>query len=110
MMKYELDDDGKALKLVVKTLEVGLILTMNAPEKFVKMGAATQYEHLHNTLNNILGSRDNQIVYSYETYQFDDYSKYYSGMFDEKQRALRRESQFPIDMENAYKLGKNLLK
>ena len=50
-----------------------------------------------------------EILYSCDTYQFKDYSKYYAGMWDERQKAEHREQQFPVDMKNAYELGKRLV-
>jgi hypothetical protein len=31
-------------------------------------------------------------------------------MFEEEKKAMHREKQFPIDLENAYQLGKRLIK
>lgn len=45
------------------------------------------------------------IQYVNDTYQFHDYSKYKMEVFSEKEKAKQRESQFPIDCDNARKLG-----
>ena len=50
----------------------------------------------------------NEILYSCETYQFRDYSKYDMNLFSEEQRREHREKQFPIDLKNAFDLGKRL--
>lgn len=50
-----------------------------------------------------------QILFSFNTYQFDDYSKYVCTSFSEKEKRAHREKQFPIDCENAFILGHNLL-
>mgnify|MGYP003312452044 CR=1 FL=1 len=42
--------------------------------------------------------------------QFDDYSKYICGTFNEADKAKQREEQFPKDLQNAYELGQKLLK
>ncbi|MBP5778751.1 MAG: flavodoxin family protein [Campylobacter sp.] len=50
------------------------------------------------------------IAYAFNTYQFSDYSKYVCEVFDEKDKAKYRDTQFPIDLQNAFNLGKKLLK
>ena len=47
-------------------------------------------------------------LYACDTYQFSDYDQYYSGMWDERHKALQRETQFPLDLKQAYELGKRL--
>jgi hypothetical protein len=46
------------------------------------------------------------MLYSCDTYQYKDYSKVDCNMFEEEKKAAQREKQFPIDLENAYQLGK----
>lgn len=46
---------------------------------------------------------------SYDTLQFDDYSKYASSMFDETHKRAVHEQAFPNDLAKAYELGQNLL-
>ncbi len=43
------------------------------------------------------------------TYQFDDYSKFESSLFDEEVKRAHRETQFPLDCQAAFDLGKKLL-
>ena len=50
----------------------------------------------------------NEILYSCETYQFKDYSRYDMNLFDEKQRREHRDTQFPIDLQKAHDLGVRL--
>lgn len=40
-----------------------------------------------------------------DTYQFDDYSKYVSTLFNEKKKAKRREEEFPKDCQRAFEMG-----
>lgn len=47
-------------------------------------------------------------LYIHDTYQFNDYSKYDVTMFDEKAKRKQRDEQFPIDLQNAFDLGKRL--
>ena len=50
------------------------------------------------------------IAYAFNTYQFNDYSKYICETFNEEDKAKQREEQFPKDLQNAYELGQKLLK
>jgi len=45
---------------------------------------------------------------SYDTYQFEDYSKVVATRFDPEKKAKRRKEVFPIDCEKAFKLGARL--
>ena len=49
-----------------------------------------------------------EYMISLDSYQFKDYSKYATGMFDEPHKRKVREEQFPIDCQNAYELGRRL--
>ena len=46
-----------------------------------------------------------EILISNDTYQFHDYSKYDASRFDENHKAKVKETQFPIDCQNAYDMG-----
>ena len=110
IMQYEINPDtGLPLRSTDKTWNSALILTMNVPEETLKQGMDKQYENYANILARVLGGTSS-VVYSCDTYQFKDYSKYYSGIFDEKHKADHREKQFPTDLKNAYNLGKTILK
>ena len=43
-----------------------------------------------------------------DTLQVKDYSKYNMGMFNEEHKKQVREKQFPVDLEEAYKMGVEL--
>jgi hypothetical protein len=45
-----------------------------------------------------------------ETYQFDDYSKVVSSLFNLEERTKRRKDNFPFDCEKAYELASRLAK
>ena len=49
-------------------------------------------------------------LYSYDTYQFDNYEKYVVTVFDEHHKALVRENQFPKDCLMAYDMGTRFTK
>jgi len=88
-------------------LQVGLVYTMNVPEKdlaarnYDKMFAATQ-----GFLNRIFGSCE--LLLSTDTYQFSDYAKYLSTCFDAEAKKKRHEEVFPLDGNRAFELGAKL--
>ena len=49
-----------------------------------------------------------EILYSFDTYQFNYYSRYDAAMLPEEHKARMRETQFPKDLQKAYELGKRL--
>lgn len=104
---YEVDKNGKRVKIAHKPVQTAMIYTMNCPEELShKIGYDTLLGFTGQELGRIFGY--NEILYSYETYQFRDYSRYDANMFPEEQRRERREKQFPIDLKHAYELGKRL--
>ena len=58
------------------------------------------------TLERIFGS--SETLCSYDTYQFEDYSKYVAPRFDPLKKAKRRAEVFPKDCENAFAMGARL--
>ena len=106
---YMVDREKGGLKRRLdKTIPTGIIYTMNCPEEL-----ANQINYpiiLGESVNNykhIMGYAEG--LYSYDTYQFSDYSKYHCDVFDEKHKAEVRETQFPKDLQKAFDLGKKLV-
>jgi len=52
----------------------------------------------------ILGEKP-EILYSYNTYQYSDYSRYEHSIFSEPEKAKQKKEQFPIDCEQAFQMG-----
>jgi hypothetical protein len=44
-------------------------------------------------------------LFSYDTYQFKDYSKVVADRFDVEKKAKRRKEVFPKECEKAYEMG-----
>jgi hypothetical protein len=55
-------------------------------------------------------SKRELLLYSTDTYQFDDYSKYVADRFDPEEKAKRRAEVFPLDCERAYEMGVRFVK
>ncbi len=80
VMHYEIDPPtGKLEKILKKEKKCGLIVTMNAPDE---SGYTNTVESLADSIGMVLGNCET--LYSCDTYQFKDYSRYYAGMWDEE--------------------------
>jgi hypothetical protein len=79
---------------------MGLIYTIGVPEGQVKlMGYDQQFNIAQMLMTRIFGESESQLVT--DTYQFDNYSKYESTLFDVAKKAKRRKEQFPKDCQTA---------
>ena len=99
-------EDRQMVPILNRKIPLGMIYTMNAPEMYAKEGYAHVFKSIENRLTTFFGSCE--AVFSCDTYQFKDYSRYDANMFSEEHKAAQREKQWPIDCENAYKLGEGL--
>lgn len=105
VMYYDKDPQtGKFVSALTKTKKCGLIVTMNAPKEMVSNGYGEKFNNESWQMGWVMGS--GETLFSCDTYQFTDYEKYHANMFDEKKKAEQREKQFPIDMKNAYEMGR----
>lgn len=95
--------------LVEKKIPTACIYTMNVDEQEMTRDGYRQNMELW---ENFLAAyfKKPLVTFAFNTYQFDDYSKYICETFDEADKAAYRDAQFPKDLENAYELGRKLLK
>jgi multimeric flavodoxin WrbA len=95
--------------LFPRKMPTAFIATMGAPEErarefgFVQHVASTEM-----MMKMIFGAC--RSLSSFDTYQFQDYSKMAADRFDPEAKARRRAEVFPKDCEAAYDLGARLLK
>jgi multimeric flavodoxin WrbA len=66
------------------------------------------YEDNFSLLRGIDGAKEYYACYN--TWQFDDYSKYMNKIFDIEDKRKWREEHFPIDLKNAFEIGARLTK
>lgn len=92
-----------------KKINVGFIYTMNIPEDKAKEMAYDQRISQHEMSLKMLFGGKVENLYSYDTYQFKDYSKVVADLFDSAQKSKHREIQFPIDCNKAFELGARLV-
>lgn len=92
-----------------KKMPTAFIYTMNATKELVeKFNYLSGLSSMENAIERIFTKP--VVLHSCDTYQFNDYSKYVSTAFSEEHKRKQRETQFPIDCEDAFNLGKNLVK
>jgi multimeric flavodoxin WrbA len=95
---------GPPRSLFPRKINTGFIYTMNARQEGMKPsgqeGRVTQNERL---LQMLFGASES--LCSFDTYQFEDYSKVVADLFDVEKKAKRREEVFPKDCEKAFEMG-----
>lgn len=87
-------------------VNVGIILTMNAPKAYFEqsyLGKAKEVEQFFRALNGNV-----EVYAACDTLQVNDYSKFNMAGFSEDHKKEMREKQFPVDLEEAFRLGKRL--
>lgn len=90
-----------------KKINVGVVLTMNAPKETYEKYYADKIQNDLGLLHNLNGKI--KIIGAFDTLQVNDYSKYNMGSFDEKHKKEVNVNQFPIDLQNAFELGATIL-
>ncbi|OOM14635.1 NADPH-dependent FMN reductase [Clostridium saccharobutylicum] len=74
-----------------KKMPTSFIYTMNASEEFMdKIGCLSTFNKIESSLEHIFTKP--LVMYSNDTYQFDDYSKYESSAFSEESKAEHRKT------------------
>lgn len=90
--------------LFPKQIKTGFIYTMNiSKEQLDEYGYTTMFETNENYLKMLFGSAES--LMSFDTYQFNDYSKVVADRFDADKKAKRRVEIFPIDCRRAFEMG-----
>jgi len=93
--------------LFPKKIKTGFIYTMNVTENlFSSLGIDVLVKFNETALTSVFGSSETLI--SFDTYQFDDYSKVVAAMFDSESKAKRRAEVFPEDCRKSFELGARL--
>ena len=97
--------DATATSLAPKKLATAFIYTMNVDYALMKQ---FQYdivlEKSASALSRVFSEPEQ--LYVFDTYQFEDYTKYKCERFNEEDKSKQRREQFPKDCENAFALGR----
>jgi hypothetical protein len=101
--------DKNAFTIALKKMPTAFIYTMNAQEEIMdQIGYLKTFNNIDSSIERIFTKP--LVMYSNDTYQFDDYSKYKMELFSEEEKAEHRRTQFPLDCQKAFELGVNLIK
>ena len=101
-------ETGKRIRYLNKVVPTAVIYTMNCPEWLMeKVNYPTILGANESALSRLFGHCET--LYSCDTYQYTDYAKYDCNMFDAVKKVEQREKQFPVDLQNAFDLGKRLV-
>ena len=93
--------------LFPKKINTGFIYTMNVTEEQKELfGQHFIFNEM--LMGLIFGSTET--LFSFDTYQFEDYSKVVADRFDPEQKAQRRNDVFPKNCEKAFDMGTRLAK
>lgn len=88
-----------------RKIPIGFIYTMNVnAEQMEERGFQSALKTMEAYLQKVFGHCAS--LYAYDTYQFDNYSKYVVTIFDERHKAQVQEEQFPKDCEKAFDMGR----
>ena len=81
--------------------------TMNASKEYADKGYCGLMENYANVMRRLGGS--SEYYAACDTLQFEDYSKFAAGTFNEAHKRKMREEQFPKDLQAAYDIGSRLV-
>lgn len=85
-------------------IQTGFIYTMGATEGQMKqMGYEQHFLFNEMFMKHIFGAFELLLVT--DTYQFDDYSKYVSTLYNAEEKAKRQKEVFPQDCKKAFEMG-----
>jgi len=90
--------------LFKKKIPTGFIYSMGLNmDGMMERGYDQHFKVTEMLMERVFGTSESLCVT--DTYQFDDYSKYVSTLFNEKKKAKRREEEFPKDCQRAFEMG-----
>jgi len=97
--------DDYSKQLYNGQLNAAFFFTMNVSDEYAEM-----YKSVFENNTNLLKRFGGTVEYclATDTLQFDDYSKFQAGQFDENAKRQRHEEQFSKDLAKAFEIGKRL--
>lgn len=103
----KLSYDDPISSIAKKRMHAAFVYTMNVTKENMK---AADYERNFAPLLSYFERLLNKpnVLYAYNTLQFDDYARYHNKRFSPEIKREWHEKHFPVDCENAFALGKIL--
>ncbi|MDR1518909.1 MAG: flavodoxin family protein [Planctomycetota bacterium] len=92
--------------LFPRKIPVGLLYAMNTPDGGLDQGTAACGQTLRvveGMASRIFGRSES--LHCFDTWQFDDYSKFEASRFNAAAKARRRQEVFPLDCKKAFAMG-----
>ena len=105
---YLVNEQGKRALPIEHPKKTAMIYTMNISEELLEKWKYTTLLG-RNDIALRAGFGHCETLYICNTYQFNDYSRYEFNLYPEEEKRAYRDEHFPIDLENAYKLGWRLV-
>ncbi len=94
--------------LFPKKIRTGFIYTMNVTEEIMKEWQyVVNFNRYEAALRRIFGG--SEYMCSFDTLQFDDYSKVLATRFDPVKKKKRHDEVFPVDCQKAFDMGVRLV-
>jgi multimeric flavodoxin WrbA len=94
--------------LFPKKIKTGFIYTMNVSEEVMREWKyEVNFNRYDGALRRIFG--ESEYICSFDTLQFDDYSKVLNTRFDPVKKKQRHEEVFPMDCQKAFAMGVRLV-
>lgn len=90
--------------LFPRKIDTGFIYTLGATEELAKERGFVQHINSNEMLMKLIFGESESLC-SFDTYQFEDYSKVFAPRFDPEKKAKRRKEVFPKDCEKAFDMG-----
>ena len=108
ILRYDKGEQpGTASKYINKRLQTAIIYTMNCtPERYKLVHYDTILEPDRQYMEMMFGHCE--VVNAFNTWQFQDYSKFDTSAVDVAEKQQVRDHQWPKDLQAAYDLGKRL--
>ena len=100
--------DDYSKRLFQGHVDACFFFTMNAPKLFANTGCRGIMKQYVDPMKRLGGSSEYYVAC--DTLQFEDYSRFAAGTFNEAHKRKFREEQFPKDLQAAYDIGFRLVK
>lgn len=99
--------DDYSRRLFSGSVNSCFFFTMNASKEYADRGYRAMMEHYAGAMSRLGGH--SEYYAACDTLQFDDYSRYAAGSFNEEHKKQMRSEQFPKDLQAAYAIGFRLI-
>jgi multimeric flavodoxin WrbA len=90
-------------------IRTGFIYTFGATEELARQRGFDKHVSANEMLMKMIFG-NSETLCSFDTYQFDDYSKVYAPRWDPEKKAKTRSTVFPVDCQRAVEMGARLAK